>query len=214
MATDSQTAGLGNLPTAPTTRNSSLRVRLFFSLMTSFAVMIVVTVIAFGFVIHSWEGILKAEIQRNLTQKAQMFAEQVNSDHSRSITVLTSQAGQSAGARATVIDMNGKVIADSEVRLAELDKEGRQPEFVTALRGDKGVEVRSRSAFGIPVMYVAVPVSGGAVRLAYPISDIGIIRAQAHHTLLLLALAAFVAGTVISAMVAKAVTKRLQSAAL
>src|SRR5579872_295461 len=187
----------------------SVRTRVFLILLTSFLAMILVTAISFGFMIHSWEGILRTEIERSLTQKAQMFAGEVNTDHTRNIVALTSQEGQRAGARATVVDMNGKVIADSEVRLVDLDNEGRRPEFAAALHGDTGAEVRSRNMFGIPVLYVAVPVSGGAVRLAYPLADLSIATSRATHALILGVIIAVVAAFVLSAFTAEAVARRL-----
>jgi two-component system, OmpR family, phosphate regulon sensor histidine kinase PhoR len=169
--------------------------------------MIIVTAVSFGFVIHSWEGILRTEIERGLTQKAQMFASEVN-DHTRSIGALTSQEGQRAGARATVVDMNGKVIADSEVRVGDLQNEGRRPEFAAALHGDTGSDVRSRNTFGIPVLYVAVPVSGGAVRLAYPLADVSIATARGTRVLVFSCIVAVLAAFVVSALTAAAVTQR------
>jgi two-component system, OmpR family, phosphate regulon sensor histidine kinase PhoR len=186
------------------------RARIFFLLMTAFVVIILATAISFQFSSHAWEAVLENEIQRNLTQKARMFASDVDNDHARGIVALTSLEGQLAGARATVIDMNGKVIADSEVRVAELEKEGRQPEFSEALRGETGVQVRSRSAFGIPIMYVAVPVSGGAVRLSYPISDVATVRSEAHNTLLLSSLLALALAFVLALISTRIVSRPKQ----
>jgi hypothetical protein len=210
MATDSPTpmeSTLQAAPTKPVTKH--LRARLFFILLTSFLTMIAVAAVSFGFMIHSWEGILRAEIERSLTQKAQMFASEVNTDHTRNIVALTAQEGQRAGARATVVDMNGKVIADSEVRVVDLDNEGRRPEFAVALHGDTGLDVRSRSTFGIPVLYVAVPVSGGAVRLAYPLADLGIIRTQVQRTLFLICAFAFIAAVAISGFTAHLISRQI-----
>lgn len=214
MATDSRIPTEALVQAAlPKQETKSLRARLFVILFSSFLSMIVVTAISFGFMIHSWEGVLYTEVERNLIQKTQMFASEVDSDHTRNISALTSQEGQRAGARATIIDMNGKVIADSEVRVAELENEGRRPEFAAALHGDTGVEVRSRSTFGIPVLYIAVPVSGGAVRLAYPLADIGIARGQIHRTLLLICVFATLAALAISGLTAKAISRRVEDLA-
>src|SRR5205823_10224358 len=127
--------------------------------------MIAAAAISVGYSVHrSWEDMLTEEITRSLVEKARMFGNQVNTDHDHKMEDITSQEGRYAGARATVIDVNGKVIAESEVPPASLENEGRRPEFVTALRGENGIETRKRNAFGIPVLYVAVPISGGAVR--------------------------------------------------
>jgi hypothetical protein len=107
--------------------------------------------------------------------------------------------------------MNGKVIADSEVRVADLDSEGRRPEFAAALHGDTGVDVRSRNTFGISVLYVAVPVSGGAVRLAYPLADVSIATARATHMLIVSCVVAVLAALVLSAFTAEAIIRRLPS---
>lgn len=207
MATDPQTAIESQVSPPRAQVAKIFRWRLFLILLVSFTAMAAVCVVIFSWSIHSWEGILQAEIERNLAQKAQMFADEVNTNRTRNIVVLTSQEGQRAGARATVIDMNGKVIADSEVRIPELENEGRQPEFVTALHGDTGVEVRARSAFGIPVLYVAVPVSGGAVRLAYPLSDISTAEARARYLLFLGCLITGIAGAAISAVASKLISR-------
>jgi two-component system, OmpR family, phosphate regulon sensor histidine kinase PhoR len=203
MATDPQIQAAK--VTSPPALAKSVRLRVFVILLASFWGMITAFAVGAGFMIHSWEDGLRAEIERNLTQKAHMFANEVNSDRTRGIGTLTSQTGQLAGARATVIDMNGKVIADSEVRIADLDNEGRQPEFVAALRRDTGAEVRSRGEFGMPVLYIAVPVAGGAVRLACPLADVAIASSRANRILALAAGAAVVAALIISAVAAVAV---------
>jgi two-component system phosphate regulon sensor histidine kinase PhoR len=130
-----------------------------------------------------WASVLQDEITRNLTQKAQMLANRVDADHAHGIDVIASQEGQAAGARATIVDSNGKVVADSETPVVSLADEGRRPEFVTALKGSAGIETRSRNR--VPVLYVAVPVSGGAVRLAYPMSDVETVSEQMNERFIL-----------------------------
>ena len=136
-------------------------------LFTSF--LVIIAVFALG-TIHMtqrrWGSVLQDEVTRNLTQKAQMLANRVDVDHAHGIDVIASQEGQAAGARATIVDSNGKVVADSEIPVASLADEGRRPEFAAALKGSTGVETRSRNR--VPVLYVAVPVSGGAVGLRIP----------------------------------------------
>lgn len=144
---------------------------------------------------------MREEITRNLTEKTRMFAARVETDRAHKIEDITSQEGQNAGARATVIDTNGKVIADSEGPVASLENEGRTLEFTAALRGETGVDTRKRNAFGVPVLYVAVPVSGGAVRLAYPmadVADVGIAISGARNVLITAVAIAIVVALAIS----------------
>lgn len=183
------------------------RRRIFLLLFGSFVAMIAAGGVAFSFVIHSWEETRRAEIGRDLTEKARMFAADVNSDRARGIATLTAQEGQLAGARATVIDMNGKVIADSETRVSQLENEGRNSEFSAALRGETGIDVRSRNTFGVSVLYVAVPVGGGAVRLAYPLADLGIESSHSYRALAVGCAIAILAAFFISAIASAAMRK-------
>src|SRR5271166_2147771 len=103
-----------------------------------------------------------------------MFAHRVETDRQHSLADIAAQEGQAAGASATVIDPTGKVLADSEAEPGGMDNHGHRGEFVTALGGTIGVEERKSETLGVPFLYVAAPVSGGAVRLAYPLPEIEI----------------------------------------
>jgi two-component system, OmpR family, phosphate regulon sensor histidine kinase PhoR len=152
------------------------------------------------------EKSMQGEITRNLTQKAQMLANRVHADHAHGIDVISSQEGQAAGARATVIDTNGQIVADSEIPVSSLHDEGRQPEFATALRGSTGVEIRSHN--GAQVLFVAVPVSGGAVRLAYPLADVEAAESEVSHRLLIACVLAIAVAGLLSALLSHVVLLR------
>jgi two-component system phosphate regulon sensor histidine kinase PhoR len=191
----------------PSTQAKSARLRAFLILLAAFLTLIAAAAISVGYTLdHYWESVLRVEIERSLTQKAELFASRINTDHTTRIEDIASQEGQHAGARATVIDGNRKVIADSEIPVAVLQNEGQRPEFATALRGDTGIETRNHN--GIPVLYVAVPVSGGAVRLAYPLADVEIATAHARQVLLLGSLVAALSALAISALAAQTLVGR------
>jgi len=185
------------------------RLTVFLILFTSFLAMIAAAAISVEYSVHRyWRSVLLEEITRNLTQKAQMFAARVNTDHTHRIAEIASQGGQNAGSRATVIDGNGKVLADSEIPIASLEHEGHRPEFIAALRGEIGTDTRKHNTFGIPVLYVAVPVSGGAVRLGYPLADVAIANTRGRQVLLLGATIAAFAALAISALAAETIGRR------
>jgi two-component system phosphate regulon sensor histidine kinase PhoR len=192
-------------------RKKSGRLTVFLILFTSFLAMIAATAISVEYSVHRyWRSVLLEEITRNLTQKAQMFAARVNTDHTHRIAEIASQGGQNAGSRATVIDGNAKVLADSEIPIASLEHEGHRPEFIAALRGEIGTDTRKHNTFGIPVLYVAVPVSGGAVRFAYPLADVAIANTRGRQVLLLGATIAAFAALAISALAAETIGRRRQ----
>ena len=113
------------------------------------------------------------------------------------------EASGARGHRATVIDTNGNAIADSEIAVSTLENEGRLPEFATALRGSTGVEIRSRN--GVQVLFVAVPVSGGAVRLAYPLADVEAAESGVTRRLFLACVVAIAVAGTLSAVISRIV---------
>jgi two-component system phosphate regulon sensor histidine kinase PhoR len=121
---------------------------------------------------HTWEGMLRSEIETSLRQKAQMFASRVTSSPPASLNEITMQAARAADARITVIDSTGKVLADSESDPAKMENHATRPEFVSALQGQVGSSTRLSKTTGTELLYVAVPIAGGAVRMAYPLSSI------------------------------------------
>lgn len=163
--------------------SSRSRLRIFLTVFIFLLMMIAAAAIAEHSIQNFHQSDLREKITRDLTQEAQAFAARVNSDHSTKIADLASQAAQQAAARATVVDGNGDVLADSQVPIVALEKEGSQAEFVAALRGNVGVRTRSRKPYGVPVLYVAVPVPGGAVRLSTPLAELETAREHANNLL-------------------------------
>jgi len=158
----------------------------------------------------AWEASLRAEIERNLTQKTLLFAHRVEIDRTHSLTEIAAQEGQAAGARATVIDSSGKVLADSEGNPAIMENHARRVEFAAALSGKTGENERRSATLGIPFLYVAAPISGGAVRLAYPLSDVQGVQAQVQRRLLWGSLVAFIVALLIAATASVWTSRRLE----
>jgi two-component system phosphate regulon sensor histidine kinase PhoR len=159
--------------------------RIFFKLLAVFLIVIAATAIILDVMIGSaWEASLRTEIERNLTQKTLLFAHRVETDRAHTLNEIAAQESLAAGARATIIDASGKVLADSESNPATLENHATGKEFVAALSGQTGENERRSATLGIPFLYVAAPVSGGAVRLAYPLSDVEAVQAQVRRRLL------------------------------
>ena len=160
--------------------------RIFFKLLAVFLIVIAATAVILDVMIGgAWEASLRSEIERNLTQKTLLFAHRVEIDHTtHSLAEIAAQEGQAAGARATIIDASGKVLADSEGNPASMENHASRTEFAAALAGRTGENERRSATLGIPFLYVAAPISGGAVRLAYPLSDVEAVQAQVRRRLL------------------------------
>ena len=115
---------------------------------------------------------LRSEIETSLRQKTEMFATRVEDAPPASLAQITRQAAQAAGTRITVIDSNGKVLADSEASPEFMENHATRPEFAAALQGQTGSSTRLSKTVNVELLYVAVPIPGGAVRMAYPLSSI------------------------------------------
>ena len=185
--------------------------RIFFKLLAVFLVVIAVTAGILDVMLGSaWEASLRTEIQRSLTEKTLLFAHRVETDRAHSVAEIAAQEGQAAGARATVIDASGKVLADSESNPESMENHATRVEFIAALSGKTGTNERRSATLGIPFLYVAVPVPGGAVRLAYPLSDVEAVQSQVHRRLLWGSAFAFVIALLIAAAASVWTSRRLE----
>jgi len=147
--------------------------RIFVKLFLAALVVIAACTVSLDLLIgRTWENMLRREIETSLRQKTQMFAARVADASPDSLKQMTEQAAPAAGARITVIDATGKVLADSEANPDTMENHAARPEFVAALQGQIGSATRLSKTIGVDLLYVAVPVPGGAVRMAYPLSSI------------------------------------------
>jgi two-component system, OmpR family, phosphate regulon sensor histidine kinase PhoR len=187
-----------------------VRNRIFFKLLAVFLIVIASTAAILDVMIGgAWEASLRTEIERNLTQKTLLFAHRVETDRTHTLPEIAAQEALAAGARATIIDASGKVLADSEANPANMENHSSRKEFAAALAGKTGESERRSATVGIPFLYVAAPVSGGAVRLAYPLSDVEAVQSQVHRRLLLGSSIAFVIALLIAASASVWTARRL-----
>jgi two-component system phosphate regulon sensor histidine kinase PhoR len=188
-----------------------VRKRIFFKLLAAFVLVIMAATLTLDFSVRrAWERSLTTEIERNLNQKTVLFAHRVEIDHEHSLQDIASQEGQAAGARATIIDHEGNVLADSEADPKTMENHARRKEFVAALTGNMGTETRRSHTLGVPFLYVAAPISGGAVRLAYPLSDVEAATAVLRRTLVIGSALAFACALMLAGFSAWSTARRLQ----
>jgi two-component system phosphate regulon sensor histidine kinase PhoR len=179
--------------------------------MFVFLLVIGVTAVTLHLSVHTvWERTLHDQLQRDLQQKALMFAYRVEADRQHSLADITSQEGQAAGARATVIDPTGKVLADSEADSSTMENHANRKEFAAALAGKPGLDERKSQTLGVPFLYVAAPVSGGAVRLAIPLPEIEMTDHPLAVALFWGSLSALIFAVIVAAAAAQYMGWRLQ----
>ena len=189
-----------------------MRKRIFFKLLAAFLVVIaVVTIILDITVRDAWERSIRAQIESSMQERTRLFAQRVQNDRGTPIQQLVDQVGKAGNARATVIQTDGKVLADSDANADAMENHATRPEFIEALQhGRLGMSQRFSHTLGVDFLYVAVPIPGGAVRMAYPLSAIQETTRAIRSTLVRASLLAVLIAILLSAFAAQSVAGRLR----
>ena len=189
-----------------------MRSSVFFKLLAGFLVVIVVATVVLDISIRrAWEASLRNEIQTELTEKTRMFAARVRAARGQGLEELAREAAAAGNVRATIILSDGKVLADSEANPDRMENHATRPEFITALQhGQTGVSTRWSHTIGIPFLYVAVPIPGGAVRMAYPLASIQELTGEGRRTLLGASAIALAIAALLAGILAQLVARRLK----
>jgi two-component system phosphate regulon sensor histidine kinase PhoR len=98
------------------------------------------------------------------------------------------ETGTSLGLRFTIIHIDGKILADSEVDPSTMENHLTRPEVQEALTRGSGYSTRKSATTGINTLYVAVPVRSGVqttgfVRLAVPLAEVDAVVLRLQTTL-------------------------------
>jgi two-component system phosphate regulon sensor histidine kinase PhoR len=181
-------------------------------LLAVFVVLIAVATLVLDVAVRrAWEGSLRAEITRSLEEKVRLFADDAQRTPAADYPALAKRVSAAVNARATIITQTGLVQADSEANPDKMENHATRPEFIAALRrGELGSNTRESHTLGIDFYYVAAPIPGGAVRLAYPLAALKEAAWQVRKTLLVSSLIALLVATLLAAYIAHRIEARLQ----
>jgi len=118
---------------------------------------------------------------------------------------------EAAGGRVTVVRSDGKVMVDSEADASGMEnhRTPSRPELLKAFDGKVGFITRHSATIGIDFLYVAVPVRGGAIRIAVPTSEIDSQVRGVRAKILTGAAIAFLPAILIAALVSRWISGRL-----
>ena len=187
-----------------------MKSRIFLKLFAASLVLIAACMLTMNVRIQkAWEGMLRSQIETSLREKTLLFARQVAGAPRDLLQQITKQAAAEANERATVIDSSGKVLADSEADPATMENHSNRPEFAQALKGQRGTATRSSRTVGVDFLYEAVPIPGGAVRLAHPLSAVRDANRQIRNDLLKSSAVAAVIALVLAFIATQLIGRRL-----
>jgi two-component system, OmpR family, phosphate regulon sensor histidine kinase PhoR len=150
---------------------TSVRLRLAAALVS----LVLVVALAFGVV--AYRGIAARARERlsdALETDARLAAELLGSapfaaDGRSEAQRRVGSIGRATGLRVTLIDAAGNVVADSDVSpsaLAGVENHAGRPEVAAALAGRVGSDERRSGTVGRPLLYLAIPLDGGVLRMA------------------------------------------------
>ncbi len=149
-------------------------------------------------------------LTRDMREKARVIASAIPAGETDPSSLLRGLA-KAANARVTYIAHDGTVIFDSEAAPQKMENHASRPEIRTALEGQDGADARMSASVGIRYEYVAVPVRGGALRLAVPLGVIEDHVTEITRELLGAVVLAFLPAFGVAALLARYVSHRLGS---
>ncbi len=181
--------------------------RIFLKLLLTFLGLLAIAALGANYLVSRvTQSNLREDLTHDLEEKARV-AELVMADSSAADR--TRQVGEIArrvGGRATLIEQNGIVVADSEADPLRMENHATRPEFAAALAGSVGSDSRVSETVGVELLYVAIPLREGALRLAIPMVDVDARRAEFVSKINRVALLAVIPAILLAVWLARGVS--------
>ena len=147
--------------------------RIFFKLILTLVGLLAVTAIGVQHLVTLvTERSYMDELRRSLETQARIAELSLRVARTGTVERTIDQIAEKSGVRVTLIRADGSVVADSEADPAAMENHAKRPEFVLALEGGTGSDIRLSRTVGREFLYVAIPTTGGALRLALPTPEI------------------------------------------
>jgi methyl-accepting chemotaxis protein len=169
----------------------------FFGAFT-FLTLIVVFVLNFFVSLRlreSFEGKISEKLQSNAILVGELLREDLKEANSAAIQEEAMLLAKRFGFRVTVIDLDGKVLGETERKPAEMEDHRDRLEVVKAVKDGFGRSTRLSDTLGYNMQYVAVRVDEageifGIVRIALPLSEVQLEIQSIYRVVLVGAIAA------------------------
>ena len=171
------------------------------------------------YVFFSLESVSVERLKAHLQAQARLMGNEVEpalgAPDSGRLQTLARRLGQQVKARVTIIQPDGRVLADSELTLDQItrtDNHSNRPELRTAIAAGVGSALRRSDTLGVEMLYVAIPLRrgegiAGILRIGMPVSDLSRAMAFSRRTLVIGGLMALAAAAVLGSFFARKVTR-------
>ena len=154
---------------------------------------------------------LRNDLQRSLTEKARLTQLHLETSPASQYRGIVGDLAKRAASRVTIIDGNGVVLAESDADPAEMENHADRPEFIEALAGGQGISIRHSDTIDEDMLYVALPIEGGAVRLALSLHDIDVAVSEVRGQVLPMVALALVPALIVALWLSRRVSYSLSS---
>ena len=147
---------------------------LFFKILFSYLV-----IVCLSFFIL--DLLIKDEIKKVMTDKIETelfaYAELIDLNSAQKMSDQLKQIARISNSRVTLVDAQGRVLADSEKDIAQMENHFSRPELQEARLKGEGKSIRFSQSIGVDMLYVAIPMKSesqitGYIRLARPLHDV------------------------------------------
>ena len=156
--------------------------RLLWQLYPSYLLITLISLAAIGwYASNSMQQFYYTQVAEDLKASAHVIEEQVFASYktgeATSLDALCKVLGTAGQRRITVIEISGKVLADSQEDPQQMDNHSDRPEIIEAMKEQIGSEIRFSHTLGLNMMYVAIPLKAqdrivAVLRIAKPVSAI------------------------------------------
>jgi two-component system phosphate regulon sensor histidine kinase PhoR len=155
-------------------KGAGVKRNLFFKILFSYLIILCLSFFVLDLLI-------KDEIKKVMTGKIEAelltYAELVDLNSAQKMSDQLQQIARISNSRVTLVDAQGKVFADSEKDIEQLENHFSRPELQEARLKGKGKSIRFSQSIGVDMLYVALPMKSqsqitGYVRLARPLHDV------------------------------------------
>lgn len=197
-----------------------MKQKFLWKLFASFTLVLFVCLVILYASLASWlKNFQLVGLENTLRDEARLIMEHVEDMGSASSNTthadeLADRLGGDIGSRVTIIDGSGRVLGDSKLsakEIAEAENHISRPEIVGARSGEYGVSTRHSTSIRENMMYLALKTSHGFVRVAIPTHAIDRTVNRVRHSVLLSAIAALFAASVISFAMSRTISRPVKA---
>lgn len=196
------------------------RKKLFFQIFPSYLLIIFITVCALIiYASTTLKTFYISNIRSELKIRAELIQPEVvsslNSGQLKKLNDYCRKLRQRTGTRITIINYNGKVLADSDEKPELMDNHGNRPEISNAIKGKSHWSIRYSNTLKKDMLYVATPVTNNnhlktVIRTSLPITFINEELKKTYVEIVIGALLVALIAALISFFITKRISKPIE----